>query len=61
MRKFWRVLSFAVVCLVAAVAWELVSYEISRDEKSEGFQRRLWKEEAKVDELLRETTPRNVS
>lgn len=61
MRKFWRVLSFAVACLVAAVAWELVSYEISRDEKSEGFQRRLWKEEAKVDELLRGTTPRNVS
>ena len=61
MRKFWTVLGFAIACLVAAVAWELVFYEVARDDDGSKFQRRLQQEEEKVDLLLEDVTPRNVN
>ena len=61
MRKFWTVLGFAIACLVAAVAWELVFYEVARDDDGSKFQRRLQQEEEKVDLLLEGVTPRNVN
>ena len=61
MKKFWSAMGFAMLCLVAAVALELISYEVARDEDSVDFQRRLQREEEKVDGLLQAITPRSVS